>query len=341
MHLQIWLLLSVAVISVTLISSNILAFAQTNTTATKTPVKAHGVKITSPTKGQKVQINNDKSFIVTGISIDNKTSDCQVSVILNNIKPYKNATATGSGGNNDYSNWTFTSASIHSLVKQGSNKITAKFSCNGNPNLLSYYSVNVTGIGSSSTVSNTSTISPSTSTQKNVGANSTVNNIIVQKKSTSITNSSKPTLGPITLMHVKITSPTKGQKTSIDNLKVVGTSSDNTTSDCQVSVILNNIKPYQKAKGTGLGGLNDYSNWTFTPNKKNHQITIGDNELTAKLSCSDGSATHTKYYSVNVTGVDSTFKSSKQETSQSHSTANNTEPFIFPIPSNNKPVFVP
>ena len=341
MHLQIWLLLFAAVISVTLISSNILAFAQTNTTATKTPVKAHGVKITSPTKGQKIQINNDKGFIVTGISIDNTTSDCQVSVILNNIKPYKNTTATGSGGLNDYSNWTFTSTSVHSLVKEGSNKITAKFSCNGNPNLLSYYSVNVTATGNSSTASNTSTISPITSTQKNVGANSTVNNIIVQKKSNSIINSSKQTLIPSTIMHVKITSPTKGEKISIDNLKVVGTSSDNTTSDCQVSVILNNIKPYQKAQGTGPGGLNDYSDWTFTPNNKNQQITIGNNELTAKLSCSDGSATQTKYYSVSVTGVDSSFKGSQKERSQSHSLANNTEPFIFPIPSNNNPVFVP
>ena len=340
MHLQIWLLLFAAVISVTLISSNILAFAQTNTTATKTPVKAHGVKITSPSKGQKVQINNDKGFIVTGVSIDNTTSDCQVSVILNNIKPYQKAKGTGPSGLNDYSNWTFTPTSVHSLVKEGSNKITAKFSCNGNPNLLSYYSVNVTAIGSSSTISNTSTTSPSTSTQKDVGANSTVNNIIVQKKSNSI-NSSKPALGPSTVMHVKITSPTKSQKISVDNLKVVGTSSDNATSDCQVSVILNNIKPYQKAKGTGPGGLNDYSNWTFTPNNKNQQITIGNNELTAKLSCSDGSATHTKYYSVSVTGVGSSFKGSQKERSQSHSLANNTEPFIFPIPSNNNPVFVP
>ena len=340
MHFQIWLLLFAAAVSASLISSNIFAFAQTNTTGTKTPVKAHGVKITSPSKGQKVQINNDKGFTVTGISIDNTTSDCQVSVILNNIKPYQKAKGTGPGGLNDYSNWTFTATSAHSLVKEGSNKITAKFSCNGNPNLLSYYSVNVTAIGSSSTISNTSTISPTTSTQKDVGANSTANNIIVQKKSNSI-NFSKPTLGPGTVLHVKITSPTKGQKVSIDNLKVVGTSSDNTTSDCQVSVILNNIKPYQKAKGTGPGGLNDYSNWTFTPNNKNPQITTGNNELTAKLSCSDPSATHTKYYSVNVTGVESSFKGSQKETTQSHSPANNTEPFIFPIPSNNNPVFVP
>ena len=32
------------------------------------------------------------------------------------------------------------------LIKQGTNEITAKFSCKPNPSLASFYSVNVTGV---------------------------------------------------------------------------------------------------------------------------------------------------------------------------------------------------
>ncbi|MGB6593279.1 MAG: hypothetical protein WBE68_17405 [Candidatus Nitrosopolaris sp.] len=47
----------------------------------------HEIKITSPTKGQQVQVQ-----AISGISADNTTSGCKVSVIVNGIKPYQNAT---------------------------------------------------------------------------------------------------------------------------------------------------------------------------------------------------------------------------------------------------------
>jgi hypothetical protein len=53
--------------------------------------------------------------------------DCQVSVIANDIRPYQNATAAGQGGKNDYSTRIY--SLTQTLVKEGSNKVTARISC--------------------------------------------------------------------------------------------------------------------------------------------------------------------------------------------------------------------
>ncbi|HJT47081.1 MAG TPA: hypothetical protein VJ729_02775 [Nitrososphaeraceae archaeon] len=105
---------------------------------------SHGVRITTPVKGQ--QVPSGSALKISGTSRDNSTSDCHVNVIVNDVKPYQNASATGTGGPNDYSNWTFNLTSKYTLVKQGENKITAKFSCDGNPALSSFFSVNLTGV---------------------------------------------------------------------------------------------------------------------------------------------------------------------------------------------------
>jgi hypothetical protein len=108
--------------------------------------KLHAVKIISPTKNQQVPIGKD--LTISGTSIDNLTSSCQVSVIVNSIKPYQPATATGTaGGASDYSKWNFILTSKYTTIKQGpNNKITAKYSCINNPSVVSYSSVNVTGV---------------------------------------------------------------------------------------------------------------------------------------------------------------------------------------------------
>jgi hypothetical protein len=88
---------------------------------------------------------------------------------------------------------------------------------------------------------------------------------------------------------IEITSPSQGQQVPVGELTISGTSEDNATTNCQVDVDWNNQKPYQKTLATGPGGVNDYSNWTFTYTKDYHPITNGTNELTAKLSCTDNS----------------------------------------------------
>lgn len=104
---------------------------------------------------------------------------------------------------------------------------------------------------------------------------------------------------------VKITYPDKGQQVPVDsNLRVIGESTDNATSgNCQVSVIVNNVKPYQPATGNTAGGENDYSIWNFLLTPKYTAIKQGPNKITAKLSCLATPANLTKWYSLNVTGV--------------------------------------
>src|SRR5215211_1416944 len=84
---------------------------------------------------------------------------------------------------------------------------------------------------------------------------------------------------------IKISSPEQGQQVPVGQLTISGTSTDNPTTDCQVSVDVNDIKPLQNATATGPGGVN---------------------ELTSKLSCLSNPMNVTKYYSVNVTGTSAT-----------------------------------
>src|SRR5207249_1677126 len=101
---------------------------------------------------------------------------------------------------------------------------------------------------------------------------------------------------------VKITSPSKGQQVPSGGILVSGISSANATTDCTVSIIINGIRPYQKAAPTGHGGANDYTNWTFTATQKYAVIKLGQNKITAKMACPQN-LNYTKFYSVNVTGV--------------------------------------
>jgi hypothetical protein len=113
------------------------------------------VKITSPHKGQQVPV--ERNIVVSGISsqppADKTRTDCTVSVVLNDVKPYQKAVATGHGGTTDYSAWRYAITPNYAAIKQGQNKITAKISCAKNPsNLTKFNSLNVTGIGVSHSV---------------------------------------------------------------------------------------------------------------------------------------------------------------------------------------------
>jgi hypothetical protein len=104
---------------------------------------------------------------------------------------------------------------------------------------------------------------------------------------------------------VKITDPSKGQQVAIGkNLTLSGTSSYNATSNCGVFVIVDGVRPYQKTIPTGQAGGNDYSKWkyTFTPAYAG-TIRGGINRITAKLLCQANPANLTKFYSINVTGM--------------------------------------
>src|SRR5215204_5298692 len=124
---------------------------------------------------------------------------------------------------------------------------------------------------------------------------------------------------------IKITSPVTGQKVPVGELVVSGTSTDNATTDCQAYVDVNDIKPMQNTTAAGVGGQNDYSNWTFIYTSKYHLISEGINELTAKLSCINNPANVTKYYSVNVTGVATPLVAINNTTTTSNATITKNE----------------
>jgi hypothetical protein len=119
---------------------------------------------------------------------------------------------------------------------------------------------------------------------------------------------------------VKITHPTPDQQISTNNgtLRISGISSDNSTSNCEVSIIANNVKPYQR---TVPNKDDDYSSWSFTLNSSYTPIKEGPNKLTSKISCLAIPANATKWYSVNFTGV---FKDITTSDNQSQEVSNNT-----------------
>ena len=104
---------------------------------------------------------------------------------------------------------------------------------------------------------------------------------------------------------VKIVSPARDQKVPAGkNLTVIGTSIDNATSNCIVSISLNGIKPYQRATGAGPNGATDYSLWGFLLTPKYAPVKEGENQLKAKFSCIDNPSL-VSYYSANITGISS------------------------------------
>ena len=103
-----------------------------------------GLKITSPTSGQQVPIDR---LIIFGTSTDNAATDCQIYINSNVLKPFKKVLASGPGGTNDYSTWTFIYNENYHIITQGVNKLTAKLTCYFNhTNLIKWYSVNVIGV---------------------------------------------------------------------------------------------------------------------------------------------------------------------------------------------------
>src|SRR5919112_2133072 len=102
-----------------------------------------GIKINSHYQGQEVPVGE---LSVSGESTDNGTAPCQVYLDWNDLKPFQNATAIGSDGENDYSKWSFVYTRGYHMIEEGNNELTAKVSCGDNPGSTKYYSLNVTGV---------------------------------------------------------------------------------------------------------------------------------------------------------------------------------------------------
>ena len=315
-----------------LTNHNLISYAQINNSTTSSPAvvlpPSLGVKVASPINDEHVYLGKNNLKII-GTSTDSINSNCRVSVILNNVKPYQNVQPTGSGGKGDYSIWSFLlTTDYNSTVKEGPNKLTAKLSCS-NPDgvasdLATSYTVFFRGVSSEALPTNT-TISSSPAdrqqlpvvTTSSIPAAKDANPTAISPLASSVNNSrnddnsianiaspvpasvdTSPIPQPLSL---KITSHNQNQTVPANRpLTISGVSSDNINSNCTVYADWNDQKPLQQTTPSGPSGINDYSNWTFTYTGKYHLMTEGANELTSKLDCGTGQV---KYYTVNVTGV--------------------------------------
>jgi PKD domain len=270
--------------------------------------EAIGIKITSPVKGQEVVTtttatstpisstatsnNVNNNLIVSGTSTDDANTECKVSVIVNNVKPYQPAVATGPAGTNDYSSWNFLLNSSYASIKEGpNNKITSKLECS--PNLTKWYSVNVTGIPSTiTTLSSTSSSSSSPSSSDTIASLSKLEHKRNRTDPIIASGSASPTSISFNATMLNITSPATDQEVlSGSKIALFGTSMDDFYKDCKVYAKKNDL-PYQKVTASGLAGSRDYSVWKFSyednDNDKYSRITPGNtNNITAMLSCSN------------------------------------------------------
>jgi len=161
-----------------------------------------GVKITSPAKGQQVPIGG---LTISGTSTDDPVDNCQVSIILNGVKPYQETIATGPGSESgkatDYSTWKYTFTPSYALIKEGVNKITSKISCSPSKptSLAKWYSVNVTGVANTKMLQQGQASLPSNTTTATTIAPIQKENTVSSKKTISTTTqkiNSAPTAIP-------------------------------------------------------------------------------------------------------------------------------------------------
>ncbi|HSA72726.1 MAG TPA: metallophosphoesterase, partial [Nitrososphaeraceae archaeon] len=100
---------------------------------------------------------------------------------------------------------------------------------------------------------------------------------------------------------IKIFSPIMAQNATVGrDLIISGQSSDDVVKNCSVSVIVNDIRPYQNAFPRGTEGMDDFSRWEFVLSNNYTHVIEGMNKITAKLLCESAP---TRWYSVFVNGI--------------------------------------
>src|SRR5687767_7769052 len=112
-----------------------------------------GVIINTPADSANLPTGD---LTIYGTSSDSNTTNCQVFADWNDLKPMQSVTANGPKGTSDYSKWSFTyTGSYHGIV-EGPNELTSKITCfeQGQNASSKSYSINVTGSGATSEITN-------------------------------------------------------------------------------------------------------------------------------------------------------------------------------------------
>ena len=151
-----------------------------------------------------------------------------------------------------------------------------------------------------------------------------------------VSNTALAQIPAATGIGVKIDTPVDSSNLPAGDLTIYGTSSDDDTTNCQVYVDWNDLKPMQNVSANGPKGISDFSKWSFTYTSNYHNIVEGQNELTSKITCYDsGPTASSKSYSINVTGTKTVSKNSNDTLQQTKEDTVAESSNILSVKSNN------
>jgi hypothetical protein len=146
-----------------------------------------GVIINTPADSANLPTGD---LTIYGTSSDSNTTNCQVFADWNDLKPMQSVTANGPKETSDYSKWSFTyTGSYHGIV-EGPNELTSKITCfeQGQNASSKSYSINVTGSGATSKITNNTALKSTEVVDTEDTANEAAN-ILPANSNTSNTDS--------------------------------------------------------------------------------------------------------------------------------------------------------
>jgi hypothetical protein len=118
------------------------------------------IGITSHRNGSYVYLSPE--LTIKGTSSDTGNTNCTIFTSINNVQPFQNASATGSQGEQDFSNWNSTFFNATNLLRLGKNMITSLIVClnvNNNSPTSSSHLINLTGLPGDDNQSSLSSVS--------------------------------------------------------------------------------------------------------------------------------------------------------------------------------------
>jgi hypothetical protein len=93
------------------------------------PLDPTDIEIVYPNSDQSARI--ESNLEISGISNYDPSSVCSVSVIVNDIKPYKKTIPTGGNKTSEYFSWKYVIEGDSNSIRQGDNRVTARLLCAG------------------------------------------------------------------------------------------------------------------------------------------------------------------------------------------------------------------
>jgi hypothetical protein len=118
------------------------------------------IGITSHRNGSYVYLSPE--LTIKGTSSDTGNTNCTILTSINNVQPFQNASATGSQGEQDFSNWNSTFFNATNLLRLGKNTITSLIVCldvNSNSPTSSSHLIKLTGLPGDDNQSSLSSVS--------------------------------------------------------------------------------------------------------------------------------------------------------------------------------------